>query len=109
MDLRKLTPAGQALKELGIEMIPAYSPQARGEASSGLGPGRDGCCRNCAWQATPTLRKRTASCCGGTFRRWTGTLECRPSSRGGSFVPVASYEAYGKDEFLAFSSNLQIL
>ena len=30
VDRRQLTQVGRALKELGIEMIPAYSPQARG-------------------------------------------------------------------------------
>lgn len=30
VDRRKLTQVGRAMKELGIEMIPAYSPQARG-------------------------------------------------------------------------------
>jgi transposase len=30
VDLRSLTQVGRAMKELGIQMIPAYSPQARG-------------------------------------------------------------------------------
>jgi hypothetical protein len=30
VDRRRLTQVGRALKELGVEMIPAYSPQARG-------------------------------------------------------------------------------
>jgi len=30
VDHRHLTQVGRAMKELGIEMIPAYSPQARG-------------------------------------------------------------------------------
>ena len=32
VDRRKLTQVGRALKELGIDMIPAYSPQARGRS-----------------------------------------------------------------------------
>ena len=32
VDRRRLTQVGRALKELGIEMIPAYSPQARGRS-----------------------------------------------------------------------------
>ena len=31
-DRNRLTPVGRAMKELGIEMIPAYSPQARGRS-----------------------------------------------------------------------------
>jgi transposase len=32
VDLQRLTQVGRALKELGIQMIPAYSPQARGRS-----------------------------------------------------------------------------
>jgi len=32
IDYRKLTQVGRAMKELGIDMIPAYSPQARGRS-----------------------------------------------------------------------------
>lgn len=32
VDRSRLTQVGRALKELGIEMIPAYSPQARGRS-----------------------------------------------------------------------------
>jgi hypothetical protein len=37
MDRRRLTQVGRALKELGIEMIPAYSPQARGRSERRFG------------------------------------------------------------------------
>lgn len=32
VDRRRLTQVGRAMKELGVEMIPAYSPQARGRS-----------------------------------------------------------------------------
>ncbi len=37
VDRRPLTQVGRALKELGIEPIPAYSPQARGRSERNLG------------------------------------------------------------------------
>ncbi len=37
VDRERLTQVGRALKELGIEMIPAYSPQARGRSERGFG------------------------------------------------------------------------
>ena len=37
VDPRRLTPVGRALKELEIEMIPAYSPQARGRSERRFG------------------------------------------------------------------------
>jgi transposase len=34
VDKHRLTQVGRAMKELGVQMIPAYSPQARGSAAS---------------------------------------------------------------------------
>jgi hypothetical protein len=35
-----LTQVGRAMKELGVQMIPAYSPQARGRSERSLRPTR---------------------------------------------------------------------
>ncbi len=37
VDPHRLTQVGRALKELGVQMIPAYSPQARGRCERGFG------------------------------------------------------------------------
>jgi hypothetical protein len=37
VDPRRRTPVGRALQELGIQMIPAYSPQARGRSERRFG------------------------------------------------------------------------
>ncbi len=37
VDLQRLTQVGRALKELGVQMIPAYSPQARGRSERNFG------------------------------------------------------------------------
>ncbi len=37
VDRQRLTQAGRALRELGIQMIPAYSPQARGRSERNFG------------------------------------------------------------------------
>src|SRR6202043_1008637 len=37
VDKSRLTQVGRALKELGIQMIPAYSPQARGRSERSFG------------------------------------------------------------------------
>src|SRR5213594_3765636 len=37
VDLDRLTQVGRAMKELGIQMIPAYSPQARGRSERNFG------------------------------------------------------------------------
>ena len=45
-DQHRLTQVGRAMKELGIQMIPAYSPQARGRCERGFGHGRIDCHKN---------------------------------------------------------------
>lgn len=52
VDMSRLTQVGRALKELGIQMIPAYSPQARGRDAAAE-PVRGACHRSCAWLASP--------------------------------------------------------
>ena len=37
MDKHRLTQVGRAMKELGVQMIPAYSPQARGRSERNFG------------------------------------------------------------------------
>jgi len=37
VDQQRLTPVGRAMKELGVQMIPAYSPQARGRGERSFG------------------------------------------------------------------------
>jgi hypothetical protein len=37
LDKNRLTQVGRAMKELGVQMIPAYSPQARGRSERNFG------------------------------------------------------------------------
>src|SRR5258708_35030474 len=37
VDRQRLTQVGRAMRELGVEMIPAYSPQARGRSERNFG------------------------------------------------------------------------
>jgi hypothetical protein len=39
----RLTQVGRAVRELGMQLIPAYSPQARGRSERALALGRDDC------------------------------------------------------------------
>jgi hypothetical protein len=47
VDRRRPTQVGRALQELGIQMIPAYSPQARGRSERNFG----------TWQGRPYAMK----------------------------------------------------
>ncbi len=52
VDKHRLTQVGRAMKELGVQMIPAYSPQARGRSERSFGTGRDGCRKNRGWRGS---------------------------------------------------------
>jgi hypothetical protein len=53
VDKHRLTQVGRAMKEFGVQMIAAYSPQARGRSERSFGPGKVGCRRNSAWRGSP--------------------------------------------------------
>jgi hypothetical protein len=52
VDKHRLTQVGRALKELGVQMIPAYSPQARGRSESSFGTWQGRCRKSCGWPAS---------------------------------------------------------
>jgi hypothetical protein len=66
VDKHRLTQVGRALKELGVQMIPAYSPQARGRSersfgtwqgavAAGVTAGGNHHARRCQWLLARTL------------------------------------------------------
>ena len=62
VDKANPTQFGRAMGELGIEMVPSYSPEARGVRSAGSGPCRGVCRRSLRWRGSRTWRRRTRSC-----------------------------------------------
>lgn len=68
VDKSRLTQVGRALGQLGIEHIPAYSPEARGAASGRSGPCRTGCRRSWRWPGSERWRSPTPSCASATCR-----------------------------------------
>jgi hypothetical protein len=85
VDKTHLTQFGRAMKQLGIEMIPAYSPEARGREPSGrLAPIRGGCPRNSRQRASPCCRRPT-----GIWRR------CIVGCRNHTFWQVFRYLVFG--------------
>ncbi len=61
VDKHRLTQVGRAMKELGIQMIAAYSPQARAGRNGILGRGKGGCRRNSAWRGSPRWKNHYGS------------------------------------------------
>ena len=65
VDKSRLTQVGRALKELGVQMIPAYSPQARGRSERSFGTWQARLPR-CGWLRSPRWKRPTASCANAT-------------------------------------------
>jgi transposase len=62
VDKSRVTQVGRAMKELGIQMIPAYSPQARGRCERNFGLGKEACRKSCGWPGFTRWRKPTRFC-----------------------------------------------
>src|SRR6266436_10260457 len=98
VDHHRLTQVGRALRELGIQMIPAYSPQARGRSERGFS----------TWQGRlpPELRARQIKTLGDANRflreqyvqQFNQRFSKPASQRGTAFVPLRR-----KDLDLVFS------
>src|SRR5437773_514441 len=88
VDHTRLSQVGRALRQLGIQMIPAYSPQARGRSERGFG----------TWQGRLPqelrLRKITTATAANRFLReeyvkeFNRRFSVKASERGTAFVPL---------------------
>jgi hypothetical protein len=85
IDPQRLTQVGRALQQLGMRMIPTYSPRARGRSERNFGTWQGDCLRNCACVASPQWKKRIAFCGRSTWRSSTGVLRLGRRNRGAPF------------------------
>jgi transposase len=87
VDHHRLTQVGRALREMGIQMIPAYSPQARGRSERNFG----------TWQGRLPQELRLAGCttleAANRFLRerymaeFNRRFQVKPEQAGSAFVP----------------------
>src|SRR5881296_15148 len=86
VDPQRLTQVGRALRELGIQMIPAYSPQARGRSERNFG----------TWQGRLPQELRLLGIqtleAANRFLRVSSTAasKCRPQNRAARLCPAAA-------------------
>jgi hypothetical protein len=66
VDKHRPTQVGRAMQELGIQMIAAYSPQARADPSAVSEPGRAACRRSYDWRGSRPWKVPTRFCATGT-------------------------------------------
>jgi len=90
VDPHRLTQVGRALRELGIQMIPAYSPQARGRSERNFSTCRAGCRRSCGCASCGRWRRRTGFCGKIASPSSTAVFQVAPRQRGNAFVPCRS-------------------
>src|SRR6202167_6497089 len=69
VDKQRLTQVGRALKELGVQMIAAYSPQARGRSERSFGTWQG---RLCLASAQRYWRRGSASISAVEKTNWPG-------------------------------------
>ena len=81
VDPHRLTQVGRALRELGIRMIPAYSPQARGRSERNFSTCKGGCRRSCGCTRSPTWKPLMYFC--AEFNR---SFQVTPAQRGNAFL-----------------------
>src|SRR6202166_430839 len=92
VDHSRLTQVGRAMRELGIQMIPAYSPQARGRSERNFG----------TWQGRLPQELRLAGCttleAANRFLReqyvaeFNRRFQLKPEQAGTAFVPCRRAE-----------------
>jgi hypothetical protein len=68
------------LKELGIQLIPAYSPQARGRSERGFGTWQGRLPQELRVRGISTLEEATASCAKSIAESLISALEWQPVS-----------------------------
>ena len=87
VDPHRLTQVGRALRELGIQMIPAYSPQARGRSERNFGTWQGRLPQELRLHGIARRWKRPMRFCASTTSpSSTAAFRCSAAQRGSAFV-----------------------
>ena len=98
VDHHRLTQVGRALRELGIQLIPAYSPQARGRSERGFGTWQGRLPPELRSKKIRTLEEANRFLRGQYVKEFNQRFSQAASQRGTAFVPLRR-----KDLDLVFS------
>jgi transposase len=102
VDAHRLTQVGRALKELGIQMIPAYSPQARGRSERNFGTWQGRLPQELRLRGLQTLAAANDFLRQHYVAEFNRRFQVRAKERGTAFVPRSS-----KDLDLIFSLQFE--
>jgi hypothetical protein len=102
VDPHRLTQVGRALRELGVQMIPAYSPQARGRSERNFQTWQGRLPQELRLQDIHTLEEANRFLREHYIAEFNGCFQVPPAQRGTAFVPCRR-----KDLDLIFSLHFQ--
>jgi hypothetical protein len=102
VDHQRLTQVGRALRELGVQMIPAYSPQARGRSERNFGTWQGRLPQQLRLRGITSLEAANAFLREQYLAEFNRRFQVRAAQRGSAFVPRTS-----KDLDLIFSLQFE--
>jgi hypothetical protein len=87
VDPHRLTQVGRALRELGVQMIPAYSPQARGRSERSFGTWQGRLPQELRLQGITTLQAANEFLREHYIAEFNGCFQVASAERGSAFLP----------------------
>src|SRR6266404_1777987 len=87
VDPQRLTQVGRALRELGIQMIPAYSPQARGRSERNFGTWQGRLPQELRLQGINNVEKANEFLRDHYIAEFNRSFQVRAAERGTAFLP----------------------
>jgi transposase len=90
VDPHRLTQVGRALRELGIQMIPAYSPQARGRSERNFGTWQGRLPQELRLQRINSVEKANEFLRDHYIAEFNRSFQVRAAERGTAFLPRRS-------------------
>ncbi len=92
VDRQRLTQVGRALRELGIQMIPAYSPQARGRSERGFRTWQGRLPQELRVRAITTLEQANRFLRRHYIASFNRQFQRAATQEGSAFVPLGSQD-----------------
>jgi hypothetical protein len=89
VDKHRLTQVGRAMKELGVQMIPAYSPQARGRSERSFGTWQGRLPQELRLAAITTVEAANAFLCKRYMAEFNGKFTAPAREKGTAFRKTA--------------------
>ena len=86
VDPHRLTQVGRALRELGVQMIPAYSPQARGRSERSFGTWQGRLPQELRLHGITTLEAANRFLREHYIAEFNGRFQVTPAQRGNAFL-----------------------